>query len=83
MNLLLNTAVDFHARLRFPRAVGEPPRRVCSCGVSPNKLFPQESSSFTQINSWNQLITTISINRAKIKKQPLQAGLLFFDTLKY
>jgi hypothetical protein len=31
----LNTAFDFRARLRFPRAVGE----LRSCGVSPNSLF--------------------------------------------
>jgi hypothetical protein len=27
-----NTAVDFHARLRFPRAAGEPPRRFAPSG---------------------------------------------------
>jgi len=37
-------AVDFRARLRFPRAAGEPPRRLRSCGLSPIPLFPQESS---------------------------------------
>jgi len=46
------TAVDFGARLRFPRAAGEPPRRFRSCcGVSPSPLFPQESSSCPPINS--------------------------------
>ncbi|WP_153254547.1 hypothetical protein [Priestia megaterium] len=39
------TAVDFRARLRFPRAADEPPRRLRSCGVSPVPLFPQESSN--------------------------------------
>ena len=29
---------------RFPRAGGEPPRRIRSCGVSPVPHFPQESS---------------------------------------
>jgi hypothetical protein len=29
---LLNSAVDFHARLRFPRADGEPPRRCAPVG---------------------------------------------------
>jgi hypothetical protein len=27
------TAVDFRARLRFPRAAGEPPRRLRFCGI--------------------------------------------------
>lgn len=31
-------SVDFRARLRFPRAEGEPPRRLCVCGVSPIPL---------------------------------------------
>ncbi|WP_426629817.1 hypothetical protein [Priestia megaterium] len=44
------TAVDFRARLRFPRAAVEPPHRLCSCGVSPVPLFPQESSSCLPIN---------------------------------
>ncbi|NGY90928.1 hypothetical protein F3K44_11520 [Bacillus megaterium] len=39
-----DTAIDFRARLRFPRAAAEPPRRFRSCGVSPVPLFPQESS---------------------------------------
>ncbi|MDR7244783.1 hypothetical protein [Priestia megaterium] len=45
------TAVDFRARLRFPRAAAAPPRRFRSCGVSPIQLFPQESSSCSPINS--------------------------------
>ncbi|MGG0486392.1 hypothetical protein ABEY65_23620 [Priestia aryabhattai] len=45
------TADDFRAGLRFPRAAGEPPRRLCSCGVSPVPLFPQESSSCSPISS--------------------------------
>ncbi|MGG3196641.1 MULTISPECIES: hypothetical protein [Priestia] len=32
------TAVDFRARLRFPRAAGEPTRRFHSCGVSLSPL---------------------------------------------
>ena len=28
-----DTAVDFRAKLRFPRAAAEPPRRLRSCGV--------------------------------------------------
>ncbi|UYP07024.1 hypothetical protein [Priestia megaterium] len=44
------TAVDFRARLRFPRAADEPPRRLRSCGVSSVPLFPQESSSCPPIN---------------------------------
>ncbi len=28
------TTVDFRARLRFPRAAAEPPRRFRTCGVS-------------------------------------------------
>ncbi|XXM72509.1 hypothetical protein ACQ0QQ_01010 [Lysinibacillus sphaericus] len=89
------TAIDFRAKLRFPRAVGEPPRlrlrvrkaeglwseaggirridhegvlcllgRVDLCHVplspgagqvSPNTLFPQESTFCTPINRWKQL----------------------------
>ncbi|MEF9464408.1 hypothetical protein [Priestia megaterium] len=49
LNRLL-LAVDFRTRLRFPRASGEPPRRLRSCGVSPVPLFPQESASFPPIN---------------------------------
>jgi len=45
-----DTAVDFRARLRFPRADAEPPRRIRSCGVSPIPLFPQESSACPPIN---------------------------------
>jgi hypothetical protein len=30
--MLFNTAFDFRARLRFPRAVGEPPRRCAPAG---------------------------------------------------
>ncbi|MEH7517150.1 hypothetical protein [Priestia megaterium] len=45
------TTVDFHARLRFPRATDEHPRRVHSCGVSSLPLFPQESSPSSPINS--------------------------------
>ncbi|MCQ9283475.1 hypothetical protein NQ129_16915 [Priestia aryabhattai] len=45
-----DTAVDFRARLRFPRAAAEPPRRLRSCGVSPAPLFPQESSPCPPIN---------------------------------
>ncbi|MCY9016434.1 hypothetical protein MOF32_00265 [Priestia megaterium] len=45
-----DTTVDFHARLRFPPAAGEPLRRVRSCGVSPIPLFPQESSPCPPIN---------------------------------
>ncbi|WP_328147831.1 hypothetical protein [Priestia megaterium] len=45
-----NTAADFRARLRFPRAAGEPPRRLCSRGVLPVLLFPQESSPYLPIN---------------------------------
>ncbi|MGB3566001.1 MAG: hypothetical protein WBA30_02485 [Priestia megaterium] len=45
------TAVDFRARLRFPRAAGKPPRRLCSCGISPVPLSPQESSPYPPINS--------------------------------
>ncbi|MED3998571.1 hypothetical protein [Priestia aryabhattai] len=43
-----DAAVDFHARLRFPRTAAEPPRRFCSCGVSSVPLFPQESSPALQ-----------------------------------
>jgi hypothetical protein len=32
------TAIDFRARLRFPRVAREPPRRVRSCGVSHGQL---------------------------------------------
>jgi len=46
-----DTAVDFRARLRFPRAPAEPPRRLRSCGVSPVALFPQESSPCSTTNS--------------------------------
>ncbi|PEZ77191.1 hypothetical protein CN380_19295 [Bacillus sp. AFS017274] len=44
--------VDFRKRVcvmistpgtRFPRAVREPPRRTCACGVSLGRVFPQES----------------------------------------
>ncbi|MCM3192254.1 hypothetical protein ABIC37_003008 [Priestia megaterium] len=45
------TAVNFRARLRFPRADDEPPRRLRSCGVSSVPLFPQESSPCPPINS--------------------------------
>jgi len=45
-----DTVVDFRARLRFPRAAAEPPRRLRSCGVSSVPLFPQESSSRPPIN---------------------------------
>jgi len=45
------TAVDFRARLRFPRAAGETPRRLRFCGVSPISLFPQESSPCPPITS--------------------------------
>ncbi|MBY0003743.1 MULTISPECIES: hypothetical protein [Priestia] len=45
------TAVDFRAWLRFPRAAGEPPRRLRFYGVSPVPLFPQESSPCPPINS--------------------------------
>jgi len=45
-----DSAVDFRARLRFPRAGGKPPRRLLSCGVSPVPLFLQESSSCPPIN---------------------------------
>ncbi|MBX9967670.1 hypothetical protein H7K06_09045 [Priestia aryabhattai] len=45
-----DTAINFRAGLRFPRAAAEPPRRLCSCGVSPFPLFPQESSSCPPIN---------------------------------
>ncbi|WP_440970138.1 hypothetical protein ACSS6N_22120 [Peribacillus frigoritolerans] len=31
---------------RFPRAVREPPRRTCACGVSLGRVFPQESRTF-------------------------------------
>ncbi|MED3918279.1 hypothetical protein P4605_06840 [Priestia aryabhattai] len=41
-------AVEFRARLRFPRGAGEPPRHVRYCGVSPIPLFPQESSPALQ-----------------------------------
>ncbi|WP_277448125.1 hypothetical protein [Priestia sp. P5] len=44
------TAVDFRARLRFPRAAAEPPHRLRSFGVSPVPLFPQESSPCPPIN---------------------------------
>jgi hypothetical protein len=46
-----DTAVGFRARLRFPRAAGEPPRRIRSGGVSPIPLFPQESPSCPPTNS--------------------------------
>ncbi|MBX9993255.1 MULTISPECIES: hypothetical protein [Priestia] len=45
------TAVDFRARLRFPRAAVDPPRRLRSCGVSPIPLSPQESSPCLPISS--------------------------------
>nr|WP_183128436.1 hypothetical protein [Priestia megaterium] len=45
-----DTAIDFRARLRFPRAAAEPPRRFRSYGVSPVPLFPQESSPCPPIN---------------------------------
>ncbi|MCM3792295.1 MULTISPECIES: hypothetical protein [Priestia] len=45
-----DTAIDFRARLRFPRAAAEPPRRLRSCGVSPVPLFPQEPSPCPPIN---------------------------------
>ncbi|WP_312036090.1 hypothetical protein [Priestia aryabhattai] len=38
------TAVDFRARLRFPWAAAESPRRLRSCGGSPVPLLSQESS---------------------------------------
>ncbi|MEH7590662.1 hypothetical protein V7247_28395 [Priestia megaterium] len=50
LKLLHWTAVNFRARLRFPRVVDEPPRRLRSCGVSPVSLFPQESSPCPPIN---------------------------------
>jgi len=46
-----DTAVDFRARLRFPREAAEPHRRLCSCGVSPVPFFQQESSPCPPINS--------------------------------
>lgn len=42
--------VDSHARLRFPRAEGEPPCHLRFSGVSPIPLFPQESPSRMRIN---------------------------------
>jgi hypothetical protein len=36
------TAVDFRARLGFPQAADEIPRRESSCGDSSIPLFPQE-----------------------------------------
>jgi len=50
-SLAYDSAVDFRARLRFPRAAAEPPRRLHSCGVSSVPLFPQESSPCPPINS--------------------------------
>jgi len=44
------TAVDFRAKLRFPRAVAEPPRCLRSWGVSSVPLFPQDSSPCPPIN---------------------------------
>jgi hypothetical protein len=44
------TAVDFRARLRFPRTAVEPSRRLRSCGFSPVPLFPQEPSPCLPIN---------------------------------
>ena len=49
------TAVDFRARLRFPREAGEPPRCLRSCGVSPVPLFPHESLPCPPINSSKQI----------------------------
>ncbi|MED4209274.1 hypothetical protein [Priestia megaterium] len=47
-------AVNFRARLRFPRPADEPPRRLRACGVSSVPLFPQESSPCPPINYWKQ-----------------------------
>ncbi|WP_459993718.1 hypothetical protein [Priestia megaterium] len=47
-------AVNFRARLRFPRPADEPPRRLRACGVSSVPLFPQESSPYPPINYWKQ-----------------------------
>ncbi len=38
-----DTAVDFHARLRFPRAAGEPPRRVSTLQESHLFRFSRRS----------------------------------------
>ncbi|MBU3569701.1 hypothetical protein IUJ58_01060 [Priestia aryabhattai] len=43
-------AVDFYARLRFPQAAAEPPRRVRSCGGLSVLLFPQKSWPYPPIN---------------------------------
>ncbi|WP_208756433.1 hypothetical protein [Priestia megaterium] len=46
--------VNFRARLGFPRAADEPPRRLRTCGVLSIPLLPQESSSCPPINCWKQ-----------------------------
>lgn len=52
--------IDFRPRRRFSRAEGKPPRRVCSCGVLPIPLFPQESPSFLKIN--RLVLSNLTIN---------------------
>jgi hypothetical protein len=50
------SAVDFRSRmLAFRGAAGEPPRRFCACGVSPDPLLPQESRTFRSNQLLNQL----------------------------
>jgi hypothetical protein len=54
---LMISVQDFAFRGRLVSLLG------FACGVSPNTLFPQESSSCTPINRWNKLDIELTVKQ--------------------
>ncbi len=69
-------AFDFHPRLCFPRAAAEPPRRLCSCGVSSVPLFPQESSPALQSTARSSYIRETYVHHEHKKTRTIHPFLI-------
>jgi hypothetical protein len=65
LKLTINTANDFRARLRFPRAAGKPPRRFAPVGSYLSRFSRRSLLSCTPINRWNKLETKRTFEQNK------------------